>query len=116
MVSQSVATQMLRRGGDDRRRSLTERGPRSKAERRARSTRSRTCGISPARTSGERSRESSECLEAGEPDSTSNVRYQLNDDALVTHRRSLLTGQKLCPFHCAPLMGHTAVATMPDMH
>ena len=61
-----------------RRRSLTERGPRSKAERRARSTRSRTCRISPARTSDERSRESSECLEVGRSDSTVNVCYQLD--------------------------------------
>ena len=54
------------------------------AERRARSTRSRTCRISPARTPGERSRESSECLEVGESDSTFNVRYQIDYDALAT--------------------------------
>ena len=67
-----------------RRRSLTERGPRSKAERRARSTRSRTCRTSPARTPDERSREPNERLEVGESDSTFNVCYQLDYDALAT--------------------------------
>ena len=86
-----------------RRRSLRARSSLPKAERRVRSTRSRTCRTSPARTPDERSREPNERLEVGESDSTFNVCYQLDYDALATRYTQ----------HLRPLRRAAAAATAP---